>query len=83
MPNLDFSIITSTTLLLRSGPLRDAVQPYVWFRLSSASVERSFSMAGLLDTKNRTKMSPAFRQNAVMLFCNGDAEERFMKRPSQ
>ena len=61
----------------RSGPLGEAVLPWLWYPVTSAAVERSFSLAGLIDTKNRTRMSKDLRQAAVMLFCNGDKEGRF------
>ena len=61
----------------RSGPLAEAVKPYLWFPLTSAAVERSFSLAGLVDAKNRQKMGKGLRQAAVTMFCNGDVEQRF------
>ena len=76
--------------------LCEAVAPYLWWPTSTASVERSFSLAGtllhtcswcsiyfqftgIIDSKNRQKMGQELRETAVLLFCNGDQEERFTK----
>ena len=64
---------------LRKGPLADAVAPYVWYPVTSAAVQKSFLLAGLVDTKNRQKGSKELRQAAIALFCNGDVEDRFTK----
>ena len=58
----------------------DVVAPYIWFPTSAAFVECSFSLAGLIDAKNRQKMNPSFRAVAVAMFCNGDVEQRFVKK---
>jgi len=63
----------------RATLIYDAVAPYIWFPTTAALVERSFSLAGLIDATNRQKMSPAFRATAVAMVCNGDVEERFSK----
>ena len=63
----------------RGTLIYDAVAPYIWFPTTAALVERSFSLAGLIDAKNRQKMSPAFSATAVAMVCNGDVEERFSK----
>ena len=60
-------------------PVNYREKSYVWFPTTAALVERSFSLTGLIDAKNRQKMSPAFRATAVAMFCNGDVEERFSK----
>ena len=44
----------------RGTLIYDAVAPYIWFPTTAALVERSFSLAGLIDAKNRQKMSLAF-----------------------
>ena len=61
----------------RGTLMYDTVSPYLLYPTTSAAVERSFSLVGLIDTKNRTKMGGNLRQAAVMLFCNGDVEGRF------
>ena len=63
----------------RGTLIYDVVAPYIWFPTNAALVERPFSLAGLIDAKNRQKMSPAFRATAVAMFCNDDVEERFTK----
>ena len=63
----------------RGSLMYDAVAPYIWFPTTAALVERSFSLAELIDAKNRQMMRPAFRATAVAMFCNGDVEERFSK----
>jgi hypothetical protein len=60
----------------RGTLIYDTVCPYLFYPTTSAAVERSFSLAGLIDTKNRTKMGDNLRQAAVMMFCNGDVEGR-------
>ena len=40
---------------------------------------RSFSLAGLVDVKNRQRMGKDLREACVTMFCNGDVEERFAK----
>ena len=57
--------------------MADAVAPYLWYPITSAAIERSFSLAGLIDAKNRQKMKKSLRQAAVTMFYNGDAEGRF------
>ena len=69
----------------RGSLIYDAVAPYIWFPTTAAFVECSFSLAGLIDAKNRQKMSPGFRAVAfravvVAMFCNGDVEQRFVKK---
>lgn len=61
----------------RRGPLAEAVAPYVWFPVTSAAVERSFSLTGLIDAKNRQAIGQGLREAAVVLYCNGDVEQRF------
>ena len=56
----------------------DAVAPCIWCPTTAAFVERSFSLAGLIDAKKREKMNPAFRATAVAMFCNTDVEKRFI-----
>ena len=60
-----------------SGPLALAIAPFLWYPISAAAVERSFSLAGLVDAKNRQKAGKGLRQAAVTMFCNGDVEHRF------
>ena len=43
------------------------------------SIERSFSLDGLVDVKNRQSMGKDLREACVTMFCNGDVEERFAK----
>ena len=40
---------------------------------------RSFSLARLVDVKNRQRMGKDLREACVTMFCNGDVEERFAK----
>ena len=61
----------------RGTLMYDAVAPYLWYPTSAAVVERSFSLAGLIDTKNRQRMSNDLRATAVAMFCNGDVEQRW------
>ena len=49
----------------------------LWFPITAAYIERTFSLAGLVDAKNRQKMSSSLRQAAVGMYCNGDVECRF------
>ena len=61
----------------KSGPLAEAVAPFLWYPVTLAAVERSFSLSGLVDGKNRQKAGKVLRQAAITLFCNGDLEQRF------
>jgi hypothetical protein len=61
----------------RGALIYDVVAPYLFFPTSAAVVERSFSLATLVDTKNRQKTSPGLRQMAIMMYCNGAVEARF------
>ena len=63
----------------RGGLLPAAVEPFLWFPLSSAAVERSFSLAGLIDAPNRQSMGERVREACVTMFFNGDVEQRFTK----
>ena len=60
---------------VRGSLIYDATAP-----TTAALVERSFSLAGLIDAKNRQKMSHGFRATTVAMFCYGDVEERFVKK---
>ena len=60
----------------RGGLLPPAVEPFLWFPLSSAAVERSFSLAGLIDAPNRQRMGERVREACVTMFFNGDVEQR-------
>ena len=40
---------------------------------------RSFSLAGLVDVKNRQRMGKDLREACVTMFCNGDVQEQFAK----
>ena len=42
-------------------------------------MERSFSVAGLVDVKDRHSMGKDLREAYVTMFCNGDIEKRFTK----
>ena len=53
--------------------------PYLWYPVTGAAIERSFSLAGLIDVKNRQRMGKDLREAYVTMFCNGDVEERFTK----
>ena len=44
------------------------------------AVERTFSKAGVLDTKQRNQSRPLLRKASMMLYCNGDVEGRFSHR---
>ena len=59
--------------------LREAVAPYLWWPVTAAAIERSFSLAGLIDVKNRQKMGTDLREACITMYCNGDVEERFVK----
>ena len=59
--------------------LREAVAPYLWYPVTGAAIERSFSLAGLVDVKNRQRMGKDLREACVTMFCNGDVEERSAK----
>ena len=63
----------------RPPVLREAVAPYLWYPVIGAAIERSFSLAGLVDVKNRQRMGKDLREACVTMFCNGDVEERFAK----
>ena len=45
--------------------------------MTSAAVERSFSLAGVLDTKQRNKTRHLLRKAEMLLYYNGDVEHRF------
>ena len=60
-----------------SGPLTELVVALLGMRVNSADVERSFSLAGLLDDPNRGNTRPDLRRCAVALFVNSDIEGRF------
>ena len=61
----------------RGSVLYDAVELYLWYPTSAAVVERSFSLAGLIDAKNRQRGSKEFKSVAVTMYCNGDVEGRW------
>jgi len=61
----------------RGSALYNAVEPYLWYPTSAAFVERSFSLAGLIDAKNRQRGSKEFKSVAVTMYCNGDVEGRW------
>ena len=60
-----------------SGPLSELVVALLGMPVTSADVERSFSLAGLLDDPNRGNTRPDLRRCAVALFVNGDVEGGF------
>ena len=45
--------------------------------VTSADVERSFSLAGYMDSKYRRSLPNNTRRTTLMLMCNGDIEGRF------
>ena len=54
--------------------------PYSWCPMMAAAIERSLSLAGLIDVKNWQNMGRERREAFVTMFCNGgDVEERFVK----
>ena len=55
----------------------DTVEPYLRYPTSAAVVERSFSLAGLIDAKNRQRASKEFKSVAVTMYCSGDVEGRW------
>ena len=57
--------------------LADAIMHYLWFPITAAFFERTFSLAGLIDANNQHKMSSSLRKAAVGMYCNGDVECRF------
>ena len=59
--------------------LADAIMLYLWFPITATYIERTFSLAGLIDAKNRQKMSSSLRKAAVGIYCNGIMECRFME----
>ena len=63
----------------RPPVLREAVAPYLWYPVTGTAIERSFSLAGLVDVKDRQSMGKDLREACVTMFCNGDVEERFAK----
>ena len=52
----------------REATIAQAVLPYIYFPISNAVIERFFSLAGLIDVKNRQQMSSNLRQAAVGMF---------------
>ena len=54
-----------------SGPPSELVVALLGMPVTSADVERSFSLAGLLDDLNRGNTRPHLRRCAVALFVNG------------
>ena len=60
-----------------AGPLGELAVALLTMPATSADVERSFSLAGLLDDPNRGATGPELRRCAVMLYVNGDVEKRF------
>ena len=76
----------------RRPKLARRILPYLWWPLTSAAIERSFSLAGavtghaqqlsltftaLVDVKNRNKGCEEYKAATVGMFCNGDVEGRF------
>ena len=59
------------------SPLRDRVLDLLTLPTSTGAVERVFSLAGLVDVKNRQAMGEELRETATMLLCNGDLEGRW------
>ena len=59
--------------------LADAIMPYLRFPITTAYIERIFSLAGLIDAKNLQKMSSSLCKAAVGMYCNGDVECRFIE----
>jgi len=61
----------------RRPKLGARILPYLWWPVSNSDAERSFSLAALVDTKNRHRATEAFQAATIGMFCNGDAEARF------
>ena len=61
----------------RSGTLARCAQFLIHVPVTSANVERSFSLAGYMDSKYRHSLPNNTRRTALMLMCNGDIEGRF------
>ena len=57
--------------------LREVVAPYLWYPVTAAAIERSFSLAELVDVKNRQNMGRDLREVCVTMFCYRDVEEWF------
>ena len=51
----------------RPPVLREAVAPYLWYPVTGAAIERSFSLAGLIDVKNRQRMGKDLREACVTI----------------
>ena len=54
----------------RPPVLREAVATYLWCPIASAAIERSFSLAGLVDVNNRQSMGKDLREACVTMFCS-------------
>jgi hAT family C-terminal dimerisation region len=61
----------------RSGQFSDLCRFLVSIPPTSAEVERSFSLAGCVDTKLRHALPDESRRLTAMLLFNGDVESRF------
>ena len=61
-------------------PLALHIQQLLDVPIASDAVERTFSKAGVLDTKQRNQSRPLLRKASMMLYCNGDLEGRFSHR---
>eukprot|EP00667_Euglena_gracilis_P012449 EG_transcript_12786 len=63
--------------LKRQGKFADHVALFLNIPVTSAEVERSFSLAGCIDTKLRHALPDETRKLSTMLMFNGDIEGRF------
>ena len=61
----------------RLGPLACYVHALLSMPVSSAHVERTFRLVGVLDTKTRTSTRLHLRRTQMARYCNGDVEKRF------
>lgn len=52
------------------------IQELLGVPVSNGAVESIFSKAGVLDAKNRNTTRPLLRKAAIMMFCNGDVEDK-------
>ena len=66
-------------VLIGVGPKVYVVATLQLYPVTGTAIERSFSLAGLVDVKNRQSMGKDLREACVTMFCNGDVEERFAK----
>ena len=61
----------------RAGALASRADFLIHLAVTLAEVERSFSLAGNMDTKYRHALPNEKRHITIMMMCNGDIEHRF------